>query len=75
MSRMIWWLDSMSAAMNIFTACYLYVVFGDLISRTVVVSIGAIVIILLLVQIEFLLRRLKRNTSNMLGSRAGEFSS
>lgn len=75
MSRVIWWLDSMSAAMNIFTACYLYQVFGDVISRAVLVSFGAIVIILLFVQVEFLLRRLKRSSSNVLGSDAGEFSS
>lgn len=75
MSRIIWWLDSMSAAMNIFTACYLYVVFGDVLSRAALVSAGSFIIILLLVQIEFLLKRLKRNTDNVLRSGAGEFSS
>lgn len=75
MTRIIWWLDTLSAAMNIFTAGYLYLVFSDLISRLVLLPIGLVVIIILLVQIETLFKRLKSSNANMLGSRAGEFSS
>lgn len=65
----------MSAAMNIFTAGYLYLVFGNVISRMVLVPIGLVVIILLLVQIDILFKRLKSRTTNVLESGAGEFSS
>lgn len=75
MTRLIWWLDTISAAMNIFTAGYLYLAFGDVISRMVLVPIGLVVIILLLVQIDTLFKRLKSRNTNVLESRAGEFSS
>lgn len=75
MTRIIWWLDTLSAAMNIFTAGYLYLVFSDLISRLVLLPIGLVVIIILLVQIETLFKRLKSSNANVLGSGAGEFSS
>lgn len=75
MTRMVWWLDTLSAMMNIFTAGYLYFAFGDLISRLVLIPVGLVVIVILVVQIETLFKRLKRSNSNMLGSRAGEFSS
>lgn len=75
MTRLIWWLDTLSAVMNIFTAGYLYVVFGDVFSRMVLVPVGLVVIILLLVQIDMLFKRLKSRYANVLESRAREFSS
>ncbi len=75
MTRLVWWLDTLSAAMNIFTAGYLYVTFSDLISRLILVPVGLVVIIILMVQIEMLFKRLKSRNANTLGSRAGEFSS
>ncbi|MBK7141578.1 MAG: hypothetical protein IPH75_05820 [bacterium] len=75
MTRIIWWLDTLSAAMNIFTAGYLYLIFSDLISRLILVPVGAVVIIILLVQIEKVAERSKKRTANMLESGAGEFSS
>jgi hypothetical protein len=75
MTRLIWWLDTLSAGMNIFTAGYLYVVFGDVFSRMVLVPVGLVVIILLLVQIDMLFKRLKSRYANVLESGAREFSS
>lgn len=75
MTRLVWWLDTLSAAMNIFTAGYLYVTFSDLISRLILIPVGLVVIIILLVQIEMFFKRLKSRNANTLGSGAGEFSS
>ncbi len=75
MTRLARWLDGLSTAMNIFTAGYLYATFGDLWSRSLYVATSATMIILLLVQVEFLLSGLKRNTDNVLRSGAKQISS
>ncbi len=75
MRRLIWCMDLTTTATLLFTAVYMYQVFADLFSRTLMFSCLIGVIFMLVLQAENMRLRHKRRIANVIEAPAREFTS